>query len=412
MKTKVTLSTIIFLLGLMITAACAPLIPNTGGQPDAAATQESRIRQAVAATATTGAMMTEIARLQTQVAQPKPTEPGLETLPTEVPPAPTATMSPTATATLVPPTPTPALPTPTATNTPVPCNLAEFVEDITVPDGAEMTAGMSFTKTWRLRNIGSCTWTTAYDLVFFEGDRMDADWETPLPHRVRPWETVDLSVDLIAPDDEGSYRGYWALEDPSGYQFGVGRNNEAFYVDIEVVEPEHLNPLDLAANYCQAEWTSGAGRLPCQGQSGDERGFVRRIANPVLETGYEDDEPVLLTHPQMVTDGVIRGKYPAMRIENGWHFVSVIGCAHDAISCDVRFQLDYQIGKGSIQTLATWHEVYDNEFQLIDVDLSSLAGKDVKLILTVFANGSSHQDQAQWLAPHINTSIEWEKPKR
>jgi hypothetical protein len=112
-----------------------------------------------------------------------------------------------------------------------------------------------------------------------------------------------------------------------------------------------------------------------------------------------------------VSDGVIRGTFPKMRIEKGWHFTSVIGCARGATHCDVKFQLDYQIGTGPITTLKSWNEIYDNKFQGVDVDLSKLAGKDVRLILTVFANGSSRDDEAIWLLPQIKTSVGWEKPQ-
>ena len=37
---------------------------------------------------------------------------------------------------------------------------AQFVADVTVPDGARYDPNAAFTKTWRLRNIGTCTWTT------------------------------------------------------------------------------------------------------------------------------------------------------------------------------------------------------------------------------------------------------------
>ena len=43
------------------------------------------------------------------------------------------------------------------TNTPSPCNNAVFVSE-TVPDGTEYDVGESFTKTWRLKNVGTCTW--------------------------------------------------------------------------------------------------------------------------------------------------------------------------------------------------------------------------------------------------------------
>ncbi len=46
------------------------------------------------------------------------------------------------------------------------CDQAQFVSDITVPDGAAFTPGASFTKTWRFMNAGTCTWTTSYKLVY------------------------------------------------------------------------------------------------------------------------------------------------------------------------------------------------------------------------------------------------------
>ena len=40
------------------------------------------------------------------------------------------------------------------------CDQAQFVSDLTVPDGSSFAPGATFTKTWRLKTIGTCTWTT------------------------------------------------------------------------------------------------------------------------------------------------------------------------------------------------------------------------------------------------------------
>jgi hypothetical protein len=398
MNKKLLFISLVLLLGLALVTACSGFIPDTGvvnpaiTQQPGSGSSNSDAQQA---------MQTQIAQLSTQVAQISRTpEVTQNPVITATPLPPTVTAEPTQ----VPPTATPtatAVP-PTPTATPLPCNLAQFVGDVTYPDGTLVSSGNGFTKTWRLRNAGSCTWTSDYDLVFYDGDQMNARSVIPFNGNVHPGEEVDLSVNLIAPVNAGSYRGYWMLRDASGALFGLGRQDNAFYVDIQVPSPEDVNPLDFAAGYCLAEWSSGAGRLPCQGDRSDTRGYVRRIDKPILESGYQDDEPVLLTQPQMVNDGIIRGKYPAIRVEDGYTFQAVIGCANKATACDVNFQLDYQIGTGSIHTLATWHEIYDEQFNLVTVDLSSLAGKDVKFILTVLSNGSSKQDQAQWLAPHIS----------
>ncbi len=50
----------------------------------------------------------------------------------------------------------------------------------------------------------------------------------------------------------------------------------------------------------------------------------------------------------------------------------------------------------------SWREVYEGQYRTVNVDLSSLAGNDVKFILTVLANGSANADRALWLAPRIN----------
>lgn len=386
---------IIAVLAITLFISACTMIPDTGGDtPDSvAATQNAIILDAVRATATTSAMQTEIARLQTQVAI-QPTAAPNE--PTVTPQAPTATsVPPTATnvptATQVPPTATPS----------IACNEAGFVMDVSIPDGSILSPGMYFTKTWRLRNIGSCTWTSAYDLVFVGGDLMGAPTEQAIPGNVAPGQVIDLTIALTAPGNDGFFRGFWRLRDASGTLFGIGRKSGSFYVDIQVQSPRSSYPFDFAASYCSAEWTSGAGRLPCQGPSDDSRGSVQRIAKPILENGYQDDEPALRMQPQMINDGIIRGRFPAFRVENGHFFVAVIGCANKANNCDVTFQLGYQIGNGSIETLASWHEVYDEQYRPVEFDLSGLRGNDVNLILTIQANGSSSQDVALWLAPRV-----------
>jgi hypothetical protein len=153
------------------------------------------------------------------------------------------------TQTPIPPTATPLPPTSTLvpTNTPLPspttvsyCDWVAFVKDVTVPDGARFAPGETFTKTWRLTNRGTCTWTSNYMLVFVRGDQMGGTTAVRLPGNVAPGQSVDVSVTLTAPDKRGSYVGYWMLRNPSGLLFGFGNNaNQAFYVEIKVDEMPH-----------------------------------------------------------------------------------------------------------------------------------------------------------------------------
>lgn len=135
-------------------------------------------------------------------------------------------------------TPTPNLTPGTPTVLPSACDRAEFIADVNVPPGTVMSPGTTFTKTWRLKNLGPCTWTTSYGLVFFHGDSMGASSSMALPQSVAAGETVDISINLTAPNAPGSYRGYWMFRNSSGINFGIGPDaNQPWFVDINVSGP-------------------------------------------------------------------------------------------------------------------------------------------------------------------------------
>ncbi len=88
--------------------------------------------------------------------------------------------------------------------------------DITIPDDSLIPPGQSFIKTWKLVNIGTCTWTTLYSASFFYGDRMGAPESVPLQANVLPAQSVEISVEMVAPQDPGTYQGNWKLSNPNG----------------------------------------------------------------------------------------------------------------------------------------------------------------------------------------------------
>ena len=110
-----------------------------------------------------------------------------------------------------------------------------FVKDVTIPDGTILEPEEAFTKIWRVQNGGESTWTTEYALLFHEGDRMGGLYEVHLEEEVQPNQTVDLSVELIAPKEPGTYTGYWIMRNPNGVLLGTGpENDQPFFVMIEV----------------------------------------------------------------------------------------------------------------------------------------------------------------------------------
>jgi hypothetical protein len=387
-KTKTILAGLLLLV--LTLSACLPAAP-ANNLPDTGAVQ-TQVGQVVSAQLTQAAGATAVAQL-TQIAG-KPIKEGV------------LVQQPTPTATLAPiktdepdtePVKAPASPTPQ------PCDQAQFVADETVADGTQFKPGARFTKTWRLKNTGTCTWTRDYALVFASGDRMDGAKAVMLDERVRPGETVDVSVDLIAPEDPGEYTGRWMLRNADGKLFGLGKSHDKpFWVNVRVVKPAKM-VWDLEEDFCLANWSTGAlNGLACPDLSENtEIGFINRHPSPVLENGRHENEAALVTYPNAGQGGFIQGQFPAYKVKEGDHFRALIGCLEASKGCKVSFQLSYRNQNGRVKTLGAWGEKYDEKIQKIDVDLSELAGKEIELILTVFSKDDNTNDRAFWLRPSL-----------
>ncbi len=170
-----------------------------------------------------------------------------------------------------PPTPTLAvLPSPTSVpaqnGEQIPCYFAEFVADISIPDGKIMLPGTTFTKTWQIRNVGSCPWDTSHKLYLDRGDALTDTTSIPLTKTVYPGDAVNLAVAMTAPTAEGVYTGYWRIATPYGGSFGVSSFDNALIVKITVAaKPDNAfavtdvtyymlrDPVDITA--CPAKGT-------------------------------------------------------------------------------------------------------------------------------------------------------------
>jgi len=197
--------------------------------------------------------------------------------------SPTATPATHATATGLPSTST-ALPTSTATSASAytyssGCLYAVYLSDVTVPDGEGMAPGEYFTKTWKMLNSGSCSWNKNYSVVLVDGTDMGAD-SAALETTVEVGASADVSVELTAPEEGGTYTGYWRLADAGGTLFG-----EQFYVQIVVsgdpapdtpsptTEPETPSPTATATPMAEPatltpEPTHAADSTPTSGSAG------------------------------------------------------------------------------------------------------------------------------------------------
>ncbi|HSG45236.1 MAG TPA: NBR1-Ig-like domain-containing protein [Anaerolineales bacterium] len=314
--------------------------------------------------------------------------------PTLPPPAPTNT------AITLPTTAVATIP-PAASATPV-CDQAQFIKDVTIPDGTTFLPNETFVKTWRLKNAGNCTWS-GYTLVFDRGESMNGTSPIPIG-TVNPGQEVDLSVTLTAPATNGTYRSYWRIRNPSGVLLPVlgGHQSQSFFAEIKVGVTS--SGFDFHTKASSATWISGAGTLSFGGPDTDADGFAMHKDGQKVEGGSTPSK-ILETHPQFVNDGVISGRFPAYTVVPGEHFTAQIGfLAFPNGTCgagNVKFQLNYKEGGGSVTPLGEWIETCDGSLKSVDVDLTPLAGKTVEFILAILANGPSTQDWAIWIKPQI-----------
>lgn len=125
-------------------------------------------------------------------------------------------------------------PTPTVQS--IGCDQAELVAHITVPPGTLMALGQNFVKVWQLKNVGTCTWTPSYTIVFTGGTGFGAPDSVPLSATIAPGETVEISLDMTTPLTPGAYRGQWMFKNANGSLFGIGPKDQPWTVDITVVD--------------------------------------------------------------------------------------------------------------------------------------------------------------------------------
>jgi hypothetical protein len=249
---------VIAVISLMLSAC------NLGSSPATldASSLSTYVYQTADAKMTQDAFTTLVDQV-TQAALPSITQPAQASPQSSSTPIPSTATDVPATQTTAPTQPfttTPIPPTATNTPIPVPADWAQFVTDVSVPDGTTLNIGASFTKTWRLKNIGSTTWTTDYTIVFVSNDSIGAQKVINLTGDVARGAQVDLSVAMVAPTTPGYYQGSWMLRNASGKLFGLGpQADQPFWVRISVANAETA-VYNFVTNYCArgVTWVNGS----------------------------------------------------------------------------------------------------------------------------------------------------------
>ncbi|GAP14391.1 CARDB domain-containing protein [Longilinea arvoryzae] len=183
---------IVLVAAALVLAACAPAATPT---PDPA-----EIRTQVAGTVQAGL---------TQTAAAAPTS------------TPTNTPEPTF-------TPTVSTPTSSVTNTPAATITAthaaapDMAEVVGVTASATYTPGQEFKVTWTVKNTGTNTWASNYQVRCFTTAYCFNGSSTAFGREVKPGEQIDLTITLKAPSTTGDHTTLWVLTNASGVNFGRG----------------------------------------------------------------------------------------------------------------------------------------------------------------------------------------------
>jgi len=321
---------------------------------------------------------------------------------------PEETVSPGAAPTFEIPTLTPAGAVP---KTPLPCDQIKFIKDVTIPDEMDLAPGEHFTKIWRLQNDGSCPWTIGYLVYFESGDILGGPPSQELTSQtIQPGETVDISIDLVAPQETGSYQGFWMLRNVKGEGFGVGSFSKAFWVEINVVEGSGMM-FDFNARADEAAW--GRGSVPVdfndlggkilnfdqQGDTGDP--YVALLNQQFLEGGRISGV-LLATYPPQGKGKYIIGRYPDYKVNPGDLLFGRVGLTTKANGNCGDGNVDYWISlmvDGDPETLVNlweWNEICDNQMKSFEINLDPYKGEIVQLFFVVIANTGSADNLAVW----------------
>lgn len=105
--------------------------------------------------------------------------------------------------------------------------------DVNTPDGTQMTPGQQFTKTWKIKNDGICTWGSGYKLVYAGYSDQMSGVAQPLNGVIGPGQEVEVSVQFKAPTKSGEYVSAWTMQNATGVRF-FGPGAKPIFVKIVV----------------------------------------------------------------------------------------------------------------------------------------------------------------------------------
>jgi uncharacterized protein YkwD len=162
-----------------------------------------------------------------------------------------------------------------------------LLEDVTIPDDTRVPAGDTFTKTWRFKNTGTCHWT-GYTINFLAGDRMGAPDSAPIPDTLAG-SSVDISLELTAPNTDGSYSGYFTLKDAEGESINIG-TEKTFWLKI-IVGDGNVSPTSTPSGSSSGSSGNTASQSSCD--YNENAGYAGQIESLINAERLKNGLPVL-----------------------------------------------------------------------------------------------------------------------
>jgi uncharacterized protein YkwD len=171
---------------------------------------------------------------------------------------------------------------------------AILLRDVTIPDDTRMTAGESFIKTWEFQNSGTCPWTD-YTLDFAGGERMGAPASAPIPQTLAGG-MVQVSVELTAPEADGSYTALFTLNDPAGQPLRIGTESR-FWAKITVGETQPITSQPSPSGWTPTPYVPKGGNSGCNYSR--NAAYVQELITSINQARANAGLPLLAVDPQL-----------------------------------------------------------------------------------------------------------------
>jgi hypothetical protein len=292
-----------------------------------------------------------------------------------------------------------------------------------LPDDSSVNAGEQLIKTWSIRNIGTCTWTTDYKLVHDNGNIVSEESITPFTQPIEPNQTAEISIPVSIPLTAGRSETFWYLV--SGSDEIVGTNSQGnpylwLKVDVQpaslltptlVGTPQALSSLetptlaegtfDLYNNACFATWTNNTNPIPCPEFETDPFASVQLVKNRIFENGETSSNALLFALPESQSGVSVTGTYPQFTVQPNSKLTFKTGCLQNASECSTSVFFYYTNASGSREILWAVTELQDGITSNVSIDLSFLQGQTISIQIEVSSLGESRGDLVLIDSPQI-----------